>query len=114
MRQMLALAAMLAIAFVVMTDANYAQDKKKTDNKEVVLKGKIACAKCELGEGTDCATVIVVTKDKKDTVYFFDAAAHKKYHGEICSSAKNGTVVGTVTEADKKKTVTVKKVEFAQ
>lgn len=82
--------------------------------KEVKLTGKICCAKCELGEGTACATVIVVTKDKKDTVYHFDAASHKKYHGDICTACKAGSVTGTVATADKKNTVTVKSLEYAK
>ena len=51
-------------------------------------------------------------QDKKDVVYYFDTEGHKKHHGAICSEGKPGTVVGTVAEKDKKKTITVKSVKF--
>jgi hypothetical protein len=80
--------------------------------KEVKLTGKICCPKCELAESKVCGTVIVVTKDKKDINYYFDAESNKKYHDEICSAAKKGTVEGTVTVKDKKNIISVKKVTF--
>jgi hypothetical protein len=115
MRTMLTLAALMCVALLATTDANFAQDKK-TDKKEVVLKGLICCTKCELSVSTECATVIQVKsdKDKKGTLYYFDAASHKKYHDDICTGAMKGTVVGIVTEVDKKKVVSVKKLEYAK
>ena len=111
MRTLFVVAALLCSA-VLLTAGLSAQDKKG-DGKEVTLKGKITCNKCDLGKSKTCETVIVVTdKDKKDIVYFFDAAAHKKNHGTICTDAKNGTVTGTVKDADKKKIITVTKVTF--
>jgi hypothetical protein len=91
---------------VLLTAGLSAQDKKG-DQKEVTLKGKITCNKCDLNKSTKCETVIVVKEGKKDVVYFFDTAAHKKYHGNICSDPKAGSVTGTVKDADKKKIVTV-------
>jgi hypothetical protein len=76
--------------------------------KEETLKGKITCAKCDLGIEKKCATVLKV----KDTVYYFDDKSAKKYHEEICKEAKEGSVTGTVSEKDKKKTITVKEVKF--
>jgi hypothetical protein len=76
--------------------------------KEETLKGKIPCAKCDLGIADDCATVIKV----KDTVYYFDAKGDKSNHKEICKKAKDGSVTGTVTEKGGKKTITVKEVKF--
>ena len=115
MRTLLAVAAMFLVGLLVTTDANFAQDKKD-GKKEVVLKGKICCNKCELSVGAECATVIVVKDDKskKDVVYFFDAPSDKKYHDDICVSAKDGTVTGIVKEADKKKIISVKKLEYAK
>lgn len=80
--------------------------------KEVKLEGKICCAKCELGVGDACATVIVVTKDKKDVVYYFDKASHKEHHDTICSTAMKGSVVGVVSKVGDKNIVAAKKVEF--
>jgi hypothetical protein len=76
--------------------------------KAETLKGTITCAKCDLGIADDCATVIKV----KDTVYFFDAKGDKKFHKEICKKGKEGSVTGTVSEKDKKKTVTVTEAKF--
>src|SRR5262249_2433884 len=42
-------------------------------DKEVTLKGKITCAKCDLGVEKKCATVIVVKEGGKDVTYYFDA-----------------------------------------
>jgi hypothetical protein len=109
MRTLFVAAALLCSA-VLLTAGISAQDKK--GDKEVTLKGKITCNKCDLGKSKACETVIVVTEDKKDIVYFFDAASHKKNHGAICEAGKAGSVVGTVKDVDKKKVVTVSKVTF--
>lgn len=88
-----------------------AEAQKGDKGKEVTLKGKICCPKCELGTAKECGTVVVVKEKDKDVVYTFDAAGHKKYHDEICTSAKQGTVVAVVSDA-KKRTIAVKKVTF--
>ena len=114
MRFMYASFALVVAGLLVATESNQAQDKKteKAGGKEVVLKGLIACNKCERGESKVCETVLVVKdeKSKKDIVYFLDEAAHKKFHGDICSSAKNGSVTGKVTDDGKKKVVAATKV----
>jgi hypothetical protein len=81
------------------------------EKKDVTLKGKICCPKCELGTADDCGTVVVVKEKGKEVVYTFDAASNKKYHTEICNTPKNGTVMAVVTDA-KKRTIMVKKVTF--
>jgi hypothetical protein len=86
--------------------------EKKDDKKEVTLKGKICCAKCELGVETECMTVVVTKKDNKDITVYFDKAADKKNHASICSDAKNGSVTGTVATKDKKAVITVKTLKF--
>ena len=82
------------------------------DDKEVTLKGTITCAKCDLKLEKKCATVIVVKDKDKDVVYYFDTKGDKANHKTICSESKKGSVVGTVTDKDGKKTVTVSKVTF--
>lgn len=82
------------------------------DKKEVKLTGTITCAKCDLGEATKCETVIVVKEKDKKVVYHFDKDSHKKYHGDTCTAAKEGTVTGTTSEMDKKHFVTVKSLEY--
>jgi Family of unknown function (DUF6370) len=113
MRAFIAAIAIVCAGVLVASGTN-AQDKKDEKPKEVVLKGKITCAKCDLGTATECQTVIVVKdkETKKDITYYFDKAGHGKFHDDICSSAKNGSVTGTVKDAEKKKVVTVKKVEY--
>jgi hypothetical protein len=82
------------------------------EGKEVTLKGTITCAKCDLKQSDKCATVIKVTEDGKEVVYWFDAESHKKNHKPVCMEPKEGTVTGTVTEKDGKKWVKVSKLEF--
>jgi len=113
MRTFVNVLAMLGLALLLTTGTNLAQDKK-AEKKEVVLKGKVACAKCELNIATDCETVIVVkdAKAKKDIIYYFDKDSHTKYHDDICTAAKAGTVIGIVKDEGKKKIVSVKKVTY--
>jgi hypothetical protein len=85
-----------------------AEDKAKT----VTLKGTITCAKCDLKVADKCHTVIKVEKDGKDVVYYFDDKGSKKYHKQICTEAKKGTVKGTVTKEEGKNIVTVTKLDF--
>jgi Family of unknown function (DUF6370) len=107
MRTLFAGLLMLA-SLAVFFDGARAQDAKK----EVTLKGKITCAKCDLSVTDDCATVIVVTVNKKDTVYYFDPAGHKKFHSDTCTASKKGSVTGVVSEEGKKKIVTIKSVNY--
>jgi hypothetical protein len=82
----------------------FAEEKEKVEK----LEGKITCAKCDLGVADSCHTVIKVG----DKVYYFDKDATKKYHKEICTTPKDGTVTGTVKKDGDKMVVTVSKVEF--
>ena len=86
----------------------------EAQDKQVTLQGTVTCAKCDLKQQDKCATVIKV-KDKtsgKDVVYYFDTDSHRKNHREICTTPKEGTVTGKVSEKDGKKMVKVDKVEF--
>jgi Family of unknown function (DUF6370) len=109
MRTLIATLMLVCAGLMLSAGANFADEKK---DKEVVLKGLICCNKCELGKSTKCETVIQVKADKTETVYFFDAASHKKFHGDICNEAKKGSVTGTVKDDGKKKVVSVTKVAF--
>jgi Family of unknown function (DUF6370) len=104
-------AAALVSPFLVGFSA--AQEKQK----EVVLKGKVTCAKCDLGLEKNCTTVIVVKEKSKDgknqdVVYYFDTKANKDYHAEICSDSKAGEVTGVVSDKDGKKIITISKVKY--
>jgi hypothetical protein len=113
MRMFMSLSAVMCGLVLLLSGANYAQDKKDDKKKEVKLDGLVACNKCELSKSTECETIIVVTDEKKkDTIYFFDAASHKKFHDDICAGAKKGTVTGFVKDVEKKKIINVTKVEY--
>jgi hypothetical protein len=78
------------------------------EDKEETLTGTITCGKCDLKLVEKCATVIKVG----DKVYWFDEASSKKFHKEVCTEAKEGTVTGTVKKDGDKMIVTATKVEF--
>ncbi len=101
----------LALLAVVAVSVRAAEDK------EVTLKGKISCAKCELKlKGVKkCQTVIQVQEDGKEVTYFFlDRGNKETWHEEVCGGGKKeGTVTGTVSEKDGKKWIKPSKVEYA-
>jgi hypothetical protein len=81
--------------------------------KEVTIEGKVGCGKCDLKQSTKCAvTVYTTAKDGKKTVYWFDADASKKYHGDVCTETKDGTVKGTVKKEGDKMVITVKELKY--
>jgi hypothetical protein len=102
-------AMLLVLTAAVLLAAGVAADEKPA---EKTLKGEVTCAKCGLKQADACATVLVVKDGTKSVVYFFDEAAHKKYHEEICLGGKKGAVTGTVSEKGGKKTIKVEKVEL--
>ena len=108
MRSMFLGLAVLGLSFVLFTsvEAGGAKDKAST------LTGTITCGKCDLGVTKACATVIVTKKDGKDVTVYFDAASHKKYHGDTCTEAKKGTVTGVVTTAGDKQTIAVTELKY--
>ena len=81
-------------------------------NKATTLTGTITCAKCDLKIAKDCATVIVVNENGKDTTYYLDSKSSKAKHDEVCQTPKQGSVTGIVSEKDGKKIITATKVEF--
>jgi hypothetical protein len=87
-------------------------------DKEVTLKGKILCAKCELKlkDVKKCQTVIKVKEGDKEVVYFFlDNGNKEEYHEAVCGGGrKEGTVRGVVTEKGGLKWITPKEVKYAK
>jgi hypothetical protein len=113
MRTLLVVFGLTCAVLLLANGANLAQDKKG-EKKEVVLKGLICCPKCELSIAKACATLVQLKEKDKDkaTLYYFDAESNKKYHDDICSGGKEGTVTGFVKEVEKKKVISVTKVEY--
>ena len=79
--------------------------------EEVTLTGTMTCAKCDLGEGDACQSVLIVGEGDEKTTYYI---ASKEKHAKVCKEAVDGvTVTGTVAEAeDGKKTLTASKIEM--
>jgi Family of unknown function (DUF6370) len=82
--------------------------------KAVTLKGTITCAKCDLKLQSKCNTVIKTKKDGKDVVVYFDKDSNKKYHGDTCMGAKEGSVTGIPADKDDKHWISVTKLEYAK
>ena len=80
--------------------------------KEVTVKGQVACAKCALNKETTCMAVVVEKKEGKEIIYYFDAEGNTKYHPDVCPDPKNGAVTGVVSEKDGKKYIAVKEVKY--
>jgi len=107
MRAIICGLALLGLAALLTAGAQAGGDKK-----EVTLKGKITCAKCDLKLEKACATVIVAKKDGKDVTFYFNKDSNAKYHDDICAEAKTGTVTGTVTKEGKKQIIAVKELKY--
>jgi len=103
---------MVIVAGLLVLGSGIEAGEKKEKDKEVKLKGTVTCGKCDLKVEKKCATVLVVKKKDKETVYYFDAAAHKKYHGDICTTPKEGSVTGVVSKQGKKNIITVKELKY--
>ena len=97
---------------VLLAAAVLAQEKAK---KEVTLKGSLLCAKCALGEATECTTAIQVKEGDKTVTYLLDdKGADETYHDAICGGGKKeGTVIGTVEERAGKNYIKPSKVTYA-
>ena len=108
---MLRVAWVLVLGLAVVGALSYSSQAADKDG-EATLKGTITCAKCDLKKEKGCKTVIVVKADKEEKVYYFDKDAHKKYHGDTCTEAKEGTVTGTTGKDGDKLTVKVSKLEY--
>jgi hypothetical protein len=107
-------AALFVVLGLALGLASVATAADKDEKKAVTLKGKITCAKCDLGKEDKCAVVIVVKEDGKDVIYYFDAKGHAANHtkgANVCKEGKMGSATGVVSEKDGKKVITVTKVE---
>ncbi len=72
--------------------------------KTVTLEGKLVCAKCILKEeGLDkCQNVLVVETDGEKTHYYLAKTEANSEFGDVCKTAKQVRVTGSVSEKDGK------------
>ena len=105
MKKSLSILSLLTVSLLV-ASTSYAADK------EVTLKGKGTCAKCDLGESKTCQNVVVVKDGDKSVTYYLDQNdVSKAFHKQVCTEAKTISVVGTVKEEGGKKHVAASKIE---
>jgi hypothetical protein len=93
----------LSVVFAAALVVNAEEGKEKA--KTVTLKGDLGCAKCVFKvEGCKvCTNAIQVKEDGKEVVYIIDDGGKKqKYHKDICTGKKKGSVTGTVSKKDGK------------
>ncbi len=111
----LALLVALICGFSLATHAmdEAAPDAPEAAAEQVTLTGTMTCAKCDLGEGDACQSVLIVGEGEQKTTYYI---ASKEKHEKICKGAVEGvTVTGTVAEAEEgKKTLTPSKIEMPE
>jgi hypothetical protein len=121
MRKYGALLLGLVVALCLFATADAGGDK----GKEVTIKGKMTCAKCDFDtvkaadedlkeKPKGCMTVLIAKKKDKSVVIYFDKASNKKFHGPICREAKDAAVTGTVTKKDGKRTIAATEVKFKE
>jgi hypothetical protein len=88
----------LAVVFALVAVA------RADEGKEVTLKGELACGKCVLKLDASltkgkCLNTITVKDDGKEVVYILDDNGGKeKYHKDICTATKKGSVTGVVSK----------------
>jgi hypothetical protein len=82
--------------------------------KEITIKGEAKCAKCALGQGDECQTVVQRdVKGKVTTYYLADNAVSKKFHKQVCKETKPASVTGVCRKVEDKLVVTASKIELA-
>ena len=84
----------------------------RAEDKEVTLKGKATCAKCDLAKTEKCQAALVVSEDGKEVVYYVKGPEAAALHKEVCKASKDGvSVTGVVSEADGQKWITASKID---
>jgi hypothetical protein len=100
---------LLGLAMALVVGVLVRADDKKED-KEVTLKGTLGCSKCKFKVTDECGNAIKVKEGDKEVVYLFiDDGKKEKYHEDICTEFKKGSVTGVVSEKGGKKYIKPKK-----
>jgi hypothetical protein len=81
--------------------------------KEVTLSGTMVCAKCSLGEGKKCQSVLKVDEGGKSEKYYLaQNEVAEQNHETVCSGETKATVTGAVKTAKGKKVLTASAIKF--
>src|SRR3982750_3964158 len=80
--------------------ATKAPAAKGATAKEVTLSGTMVCAKCSLGEGKKCQSVLKVDEGGKSEKYYLaQNEVAEQNHETVCSGETKATVTGAVKTA---------------
>lgn len=82
------------------------------DDKSVTITGEACCAKCALHKSDKCETVVKVTTDGKEVLYYLEGKSAKTFHKKICEGdTAKVTVTGSLQEKDGKQIIDASKIE---
>src|SRR3954470_14175435 len=94
-------------------DAKKPAAAKGASAKEVTLSGTMVCAKCSLGEGKKCQSVLKVDEGGKSEKYYLaQTAVAEQNHETVCSGETKATVTGAVKTAKGKRVLTASEIKF--
>jgi hypothetical protein len=82
------------------------------EEKAITITGDACCAKCALHKSDKCETVVKVTTDGKETLYYLEGKKAKTFHKKICEGdTAKVTVTGSLEEKDGKQVIEATKIE---
>ena len=83
-----------------------------SEDKSFTVTGEACCAKCALHKSDKCETVVKVTADGKETLYYLEGKPAKAFHKKICEGdTEKVTVTGSLQEKDGKQVIEATKIE---
>ena len=110
MRELMSIAAAMAVAFGLVMVA------QAGEGESVTVTGEIMCAKCTMQkEGAEkCQDVLVAEKDGKKMEFYLVKNDVSDGYGHTCQGSKKATVTGTLAEKDGVMWLTPSAMEDAQ
>lgn len=117
MRNLLFMAALAVAALILAPSAVAGEGHDHGDaSKEVIVSGKILCAKCTLKkeDATACQDVLVVEQGGQSTEFYIVKNDVSEKFGHTCKGDKPVVATGTVAEKDGKTWLTATKMEAPQ
>lgn len=84
--------------------------------EDTKLAGNAMCAKCELGQTSECQMAIKVKNadGKEETLLVENNQVAKDFHNNICKKTKAVNGEGTITEQGGKKVLTLTKIYLSK